>query len=256
MSQDLSPASQLLTASSIMDSIKQSCLHATDLAFALDSSLKRQALINIDILALPSQLYKISHAIHNPPVQVTTKVANVFRPMTILINKITTDFELYEEMCSDIQRMNTSSPHLIDQRSEDITMTDTSNLPAHDSFQAEAGAECDKTEPFLHTEQAVSSTMNDIQDIPSSSHDPPTPEQKAQLTLLNESYVFLAGTLLAKLKALDKLVQESLTKPPPSVRSELLRTRWDDVVREWRAEWLRVWVGCGGHADEVFHGIY
>jgi len=249
-----------------------------NLSEALEVSLKKHRAINIDLSSIPDSLKKIDKAIRDPTVKTSIKVAQTLRPVMKLITKIMTDLDIYDDMCTDIRGPAPQHDDEVAGKSDkgkgneglDDGIRDTLKLdePAdRDSRQANGGAEEDDNS--IKRDSAAPTSVADNTANPDAADAEPdidpnittlfsTPSLTAdetdavtRLIALNDAYVFLLGNLLHKLKAFDKMMTETLMKPAAAVRHELVRVRWDEVVGEWRSQFMRVWVGAGGDVSEL-----
>lgn len=249
---------------------------------ALEISLRKHRAINTDLSSIPESLKKIDKVIREPTVKTSTKVARILRPVIKQIDKIMIDFDIYDDMCIDI--LGPTSPHADeaadttdkDKEEEggcDEGVGESMKLDApvdHDSIQANCGAkeidnsahsgQRDSVHPThvdLTTAHTTAAAGEDSAIDPSLTTKPSLTTSEAEteaitrLITLNDAYNFLQHNLLHKLKAFDKAMTETLTKPAAGVRAELVRVRWDEVVGEWRAGFVRFWVGAGGHVGDL-----
>jgi len=254
-----------------------------DLDIAIEDSFKRQRVINEDLLVLLDSVKKVDDAIRDPIVPTSTRAARTLRPIMNSINKIMTDFDIYEVMCQDVYKIacenrDQTAAEREKNKNEDGNSVGDDNtsmaidepVTALDSPQMDGGADANEDIATAETNPASDkSTAQDAttQEITTPTNDEimrsPTPrlgirtfhidtaatlQAKNQLFALNESYIFLIGNLLHKLKTLDKAMGDTLIKGTASVRAEFIRIRWDKVVGEFRATFARVWAGCGGGA--------
>lgn len=261
-----------------------------NLTAALEVSLKKHRAINIDLSNIPDALKKVDKAIREPTVKTSVKVAQTLRPVMKLIPEIMNSFDTYDDICVDILDPTSLHDEEVADRNDmgkdhggfTDGVRDDPRLDGpidHEPAQAHGGAEegdnsakHDCADPIALDLISANITAEAV--IPSAEADkdaqppldPNTRFKHDSLTAsgteahakaiihlisLNEAYFFLSTKLLHKLKQFDKAMTETLTKPAASVRAELVRVRWDEVVDQWRAVFVRFWVGAGGDLRDL-----
>jgi len=248
-----------------------------DLTEAIKASFKKQAVVNNELAILHESIKKVDQAIRKPAVRTSKAAATMLRSLMRAIVKIMADFDIYDEMCQEAAKFAQEAGDMISAEHEentdghcdgdidDISMLDAP-VAAHDSPQANSGAEANDSmaiedvdpaanNSIAKTTTTIDSIINDGTMPPPSPRLAPKPfhrDAKAtsnaerHLAALNESYIFLIGNLLHKIRLFDKAMSETLSKGTAATRAEFIRNRWDEVVADLRVAFAEVWVGYGG----------